>query len=103
MLLEIPNISENKFDIQKKVISKNFRKLIEQYDLKGIQFAPQCSRDFIVFAARSLHQSKWKEAFNYVCQIKIFKKMPEFIDGSLKSALEAKFKETALKIYLLEC
>ena len=32
MLLEIPNISANKFTIQKKVISKNYRKLIDQYD-----------------------------------------------------------------------
>lgn len=55
MFLEIPNISENRFVIQKKVINRNFRKLIEQYDQKGIQFVPQTSRDFIVFAARYLH------------------------------------------------
>lgn len=36
MFLEIPNISENRFVIQKKVINRNFRKLIEQYDQKGI-------------------------------------------------------------------
>jgi len=36
MFLEIPNISANKFTIQKNVISKNFRKLIDQYDSKGI-------------------------------------------------------------------
>lgn len=36
MFLEIPNIYANKFLIQKKVISKNFRKLIDQYDQKGI-------------------------------------------------------------------
>jgi len=59
MFIEVPNISENRFTIQKKLINKNFRKLIEQYDLKGIQFVPQTSRDFIVFAARSLHKSKW--------------------------------------------
>lgn len=40
MFLEIPNISANKFTIQKNVISKNFRKLIDQYDSKGIQFLP---------------------------------------------------------------
>jgi hypothetical protein len=38
MFLEIPNLSENKFTVQKNVINRNFRKLIEQYDLKGIQF-----------------------------------------------------------------
>jgi translation initiation factor 3 subunit C len=60
LMLEVPNISENKYDIQRKVISRNFRKLIEQYDLKGIQFVAQSSRDFIVNAARHIHQSKWQ-------------------------------------------
>lgn len=59
MFLEIPNLSTNKFVIAKKVINKNFRKLMEQYDQKGIQFNPQNSRDFIVFAARNLYASKW--------------------------------------------
>jgi len=40
MFLEIPNLSENKVEVQKHVISRNFRKLIEQYDQKGIQFSP---------------------------------------------------------------
>lgn len=110
MLLEIPNLSENKCEIQKKVISKNFRKLIEQYDLKGIQFVPSNSRDFIVFAARNLHLSKWQEAFKNICSIKIFKNMPEFQvigkdgskEGPLKLALMTKFKEVALKIFIIE-
>ena len=60
MFLEIPNICANKFTIQKNVISKNFRKLIDQYDSKGIQFLPQTSRDYVVFAARELHRSNWE-------------------------------------------
>jgi len=59
MFLEIPNISINRFTIQRNVISKNFRKLIDQYDQKGIQFLPQHSRDYIVFAARELSKSNW--------------------------------------------
>jgi hypothetical protein len=35
MLLEIPHIAENQFLVNKKVISKNFKKLIETYDLKA--------------------------------------------------------------------
>lgn len=35
MLLEIPNIAENQFLVNKKVISKNFKKLIETYDQKA--------------------------------------------------------------------
>ena len=100
MFLEIPNLSLNKTIIGKKVINRNFRKLIEQYDMKGIQFVPQNSRDFIVFAARNLHQSKWQEAYNCICQVKIFGKLPDF--ANIKVSLLNKVKECALKIFLIE-
>lgn len=102
MFLEIPNLSQNRTTIGKKVINRNFRKLIEQYDMKGIQFVPQNSRDYIVFAARNLHQSKWQEAFNYICQVKIFSKLDEFKSGSLKDALLKQVKECSLKIFMIE-
>lgn len=59
MLKEIPNLSENKLRIQKYVINKNFRKLMDQYDAKGIQYLAQNSRDYIVFASRSLNKADW--------------------------------------------
>jgi translation initiation factor 3 subunit C len=55
MFLEIPALSDNRFALHTKVQHRNFRKLIEQYDLKGIQFVPSSNRDFIVAAARNLH------------------------------------------------
>lgn len=38
MLLEVVHVSENKFTPQSKVISRNFRRLMEIYDNKGLQF-----------------------------------------------------------------
>lgn len=102
MFLEIPNICANKFTIQKKVISKNFRKLIDQYDQKGIQFLPQSSRDYVVFAARELHKSHWEQAFANICKIQVFYRMNEFKEGSLKNALLKKVQETCLQIYIIE-
>lgn len=102
MFLEIPNLVQNKTTIGKKVINRNFRKLIEQYDMKGIQFVPQNSRDYIVFAARNMHKSNWQEAFNCICHVKIFSKLPEFQSGSLKDALLLKLKECSLKIFLID-
>jgi len=101
MLQEIPNLALNKFSVQKKVLNKNFRKLIEQYDLKGIQFLPQNSRDFIVFASRNLHQSRWSQCLDCVSQIKVFQRMPEFQNGSLKALLAQKIKETSLLIFFV--
>ena len=69
MFLEVPNMSENKFKIHRNVISRNFRKMIEQYDQKGIQLIPMQNRDFIVAAARHLSNSKWQEAFDQISNI----------------------------------
>lgn len=63
----MPNLAENKFTIQKHTINKNFRKLMDQYDARGIQSLAQNSRDYIVFASRNLHQAKWDEAFTNIC------------------------------------
>lgn len=102
MLLEIPNISENKFTVQRDVISRNFRKLIEQYDQKGMQFVPQTSRDKIVEAARALHKSDWTEAFKRISTINMFARLEEFQRGQLKEQLLSAFKDAALKIFVIE-
>jgi hypothetical protein len=60
MLLEIPNIAENQYLVNKRVISKNFKKLIDQYDTKAFQLAPENYRDNIVYAAKQLNKSNWK-------------------------------------------
>ena len=102
MLLEIPNKSENKFTVHKNVINKNFRKVMDQYDAKGIQFLAQSSRDQIVFAARALHKTNWQESYDNIVAIKIFQRLEEFKDGSLKERLLTRIKQVALKVYLIE-
>jgi len=62
MLLEIPQIAENQFTLNKTSVSKNFKRLIEQYDAKAYNLAAESYRDFIVDAARALNQSRWEQA-----------------------------------------
>lgn len=102
MMLEVLNISENKFTIQKKVISRTFRKLMENYDSRGLQFVAQTNRDFVVHAARHLHQSNWQAAMQSISNIKLLTRMTEFQEGSLKTLLQNKLKEIALRVYLVE-
>lgn len=52
MLLEIPNIAENQYSVNKKIISKNFKKLIDQYDSRAFYLAAENYRDNLVFAAK---------------------------------------------------
>ena len=101
MLLEITNIAENQYSVNKKIISKNFKKLIDQYDQKAFYLAPENYRDNIVFAAKALNKSNWKKAVQHVFNIKLIQKMPEYKDDSFKTALIFRFKQTALKAFLL--
>ena len=100
MLLEIPNIAENQYSVNKKVISKNFKKLIDQYDSKAFYLAPESYRDNIVLAAKSLNKSDWKKAVEHIFSIKLITKMAEFDNDTFKNLLIHKFKESALIAYL---
>lgn len=102
MLLEITNLAENQFSTNKRVISKNFKKLIDQYDAKAFYLAPENYRDNIVYAAKQLNKSNWKAAVEHVFSIKLIQKMPEFQENNshFKETLINKFKDTALRAYL---
>lgn len=100
MLLEIPNIAENQFSVNKKIISKNFIKMIDQYDSKGFYLAPENYRDNIVFAAKHLNKSNWAKAIHYIFDIKLVSNMPEFQNQEFKTLIVYKFKESALKAFL---
>lgn len=102
MLLEIPNIADNQYTVNKKVISRNFKKLIEIYDAKAFQLAPENYRDQIVYAAKQLNKSNWQAALDHITSIKMVAKMPEFSDASsgFRELLTYRFKECALKAFL---
>jgi adenylyl- and sulfurtransferase ThiI len=100
MLLVIPNIAENQYLVNKRVISRSFKKLIEQYDAKAFQLAPENYRDNIVYAAKQLNKSNWKQALDHIFAIRLLSKMHEFQDETFKAALIARVKEIALKAFL---
>lgn len=77
-------MSENQHSMNKSVVSRQYRRLIEQYD-KGQAFvlAAEQSKDHIVFAARALNKSDWQSALEHIYSIKAITRMPEFENGFL--------------------
>lgn len=60
MLLEIPLLSENQHQMSRHVVSRQYRKLIEQYDNRqAFVLNAEQTKDHIVFAARALNKSDW--------------------------------------------
>jgi translation initiation factor 3 subunit C len=100
MMLEVPNVAENSFTVGQEVVSRNFRKLIETYDNKGVQLAAQNNRDHIFRASQFLHKSQWQQSFNTIMQIKFFANLEG--GNSFREALAHKLKEISLRIYLLQ-
>ena len=101
MLIEIPMMSENQHVMKKTFVSRNYRRLIDQYDNKqAFVLAAEQSRDHIVFAARALNKSDWKTALKHVYSIGTIVRLPEFENGTLQDSLSKAFKDAALTAFL---
>ena len=71
MLLEIPNLSAHQHSINKSVISKPFRKLMESYERQLFNGPPDYYRDNVVYAARALYESDWKRAMELIAAVRL--------------------------------
>ena len=101
MLIEIPLLSENQHSMSKNVVSRQYRRLIEQYDNRqAFVLAAEQSKDHIVFAARALNKSDWQTALKHVFSINAITRIPEFESGELQENLSFAFKKAALLSFL---
>jgi len=55
--------------MNKAVISRSFKRLIEFYDGRAFHLAAEQYRDNIVLAARALNKSDWQAAVNHIASI----------------------------------
>jgi translation initiation factor 3 subunit C len=100
MLIETPLFAENQHSMNKQVVSKSYRKLIEYYDQKAFVLAAEQPRDHIVFAARALNKSDWRTAIKHIFSITALTKIPEFTNGELEATLTKAFKVSAMTSYI---
>jgi len=99
MLLEIPNISRNELYIERNIISRPYRKLIDSADKTLFNGPPEQSREFIVYASRSLFHGEWRMAVDYLFgAAKMWKLIPEY--DEVKKVLTNKIKEVAFKVLM---
>lgn len=100
MLIETPLFAENQHSMNKQVVSRSYRKLIEYYDQKAFVLAAEQPRDHIVFAARALNKSDWKMSLKHIFSITALTKLTEYEYGDLKRMLTKSFKESAMQSYI---
>ncbi|EEA06126.1 eukaryotic translation initiation factor 3 subunit 8 family protein [Cryptosporidium muris RN66] len=110
MLLEIPYMAYQKslilnnegnttFNTKFKPISKQFRRLLEQYERQPITGPPESQRDTIIAATRALQLGKWKECCDYIFSLSIWDYNIADRD-KIEETLKINIKQEALRTYI---
>jgi hypothetical protein len=94
MLLEVPN----SFDPKRKVISKNFRKLLDQHERQVFSGPPENMRERVIATTKALIRGQWKIAASLLLSLDMWKLFVN--ESAVKEMLRRKLQEEGLRAYL---
>ncbi|KAI0244335.1 Translation initiation factor 3 subunit c [Massospora cicadina] len=100
MLLEIPNLARagSHPDARKPIISKPFRRLLEQNNRQIFSGPPENVREHIIAAAKALSAGEWEMARQLILGIKIWDHLAE--KDRIMRIIGRRIQEEGLRTYL---
>eukprot|EP00735_Rhodelphis_limneticus_P009130 TRINITY_DN2556_c0_g1::TRINITY_DN2556_c0_g1_i1::g.19161::m.19161 TRINITY_DN2556_c0_g1::TRINITY_DN2556_c0_g1_i1::g.19161 ORF type:complete len:969 (-),score=310.54,sp/Q9XHM1/EIF3C_MEDTR/40.77/0.0,eIF-3c_N/PF05470.7/6.9e-186,PCI/PF01399.22/5.7e+03,PCI/PF01399.22/1.5e-14,Baculo_DNA_bind/PF04786.7/0.015,Baculo_DNA_bind/PF04786.7/3e+03,DUF4363/PF14276.1/7.9,DUF4363/PF14276.1/21,TPR_2/PF07719.12/1.5e+04,TPR_2/PF07719.12/2.1,TPR_2/PF07719.12/1.5e+03,PTS_IIA/PF02255.11/5.8e+03,PTS_IIA/PF02255.11/1.5,PTS len=98
MLLEVPNMAANAFDVKRRVISKVFRRQMDYYNNQVFQGPPEVLRDHVMCAARHLMKGDWQQAQDIINKLKMWQFIPN--SAEVKAMLNRRIQLEALRTYI---
>jgi translation initiation factor 3 subunit C len=100
MLLEVPLMAANPFDIHRKVQSKAFQRLLNHYQALYFLGPPENTRDHVYAATTALLKGDWVTAVPLIVDLPVWDSIPS--SEKVRDNLRRSIKDVALRSYLLQ-
>jgi len=101
MLREVPVMASERGDPKKRVISKIFRRHLDNFDHQVFTGPPENIRDHVIAGAKAMMQGDWKRCVNLILSLDVWNLIPgEGQSSKVKIMLKEKMQIEALRTYL---
>lgn len=103
MLIEVPSMAEAEAGSRRylRSVSRNFRKLLDQYNHQVFTGPPEQTRDFVMSASKALMRGDWATCVELLSNLDVWQLVPgENAAKDIAAMLLGKIKLEALRTYM---